>query len=222
MDPRRVALPVVRANRLYSNIFTKAPGSTVFALPKDGSPPPSSARIYLQHWSKNKWEISPRFRHDYPLNCNLKLHGDTWRVDGWRCNGWYPPIPLAVNSISPTKRSYASVYPSLPSRVLVIFGNQTCSLLCDLVTTRTNRSFEVKIGLSTVMTPALTPLKVLYSAGSQKVELSKLDSFEWTIPAVHSTLACGGRIVHGMANYRPLASVFGVVQGFVSVELSMT
>jgi len=222
LDRRRVALPVVRANRLYSNIFTKAPGSTVFVLPKDYSRPLSSSRIYLQHWSKNEWEISPKSYHDYPLSCNLELRGDSWEVDGWRCNGWYPPLPLAVNSIHGTKRSYAPVYSSLPPRILVIFGNQTCSLLCELVTTRTKQSFEVKIGLSIVMTPALTPLKVLYSAGSQKVELSNLESFEWTTPAVHSTLACGGRIVHGMANYRPKARYSAVIQGFVSVELSMT
>jgi hypothetical protein len=224
VDRRRVALPVVRANRLYSNIFTKAPGSTVFVLPKDYSPPPSSARIYLQHWSNKEWKISSTSIHDYPLSCNLELRGDSWRVDGWRCNGWYPPIPLAVNSINPTKRSYASVYSSLPPRILVIFGNQTSSLLCDLVTTRNKQSFEVKIGLSIVMTPALTPLKVLYSAGSQNVQLSKLDRFKWSNPAVHSTLACGGRVVHGMAKYRPKAgySAFDLNQGLVNVELSMT
>jgi hypothetical protein len=222
VDRRRVALPVVRANRLYSNIFTKAPGSTVFVLPKDYSRPLSSSRIYLQHWSKDEWEISPKSYHDYPLSCNLELRGDSWEVDGWRCNGWYPPLPLAVNSIHPTKRSYAPVYLLLPPRILVIFGNQTCSLLCELVTTRNKQSFEVKIGLSIVMTPALTPLKVLYSADSQKVELSNLESFDWTTPAVQSTLACGGRIVHGMVNYRRAAVFSNALQGFVGVELSMT
>jgi hypothetical protein len=216
-DHRRVALPVVRANRLYSNIFTKAPGCTLFVLPKDYSPPPSNARIYLQHGDKKRWEISSELGRDHPLNYNLQLRGDAWRVDGWHLNGWYPPIPFDIDYF-PQQFHVSSITSLLPSRVLFTFGNRICSLLCYLVTTKTEQSFDLKLVLSIIMTPALTPLDVLYCVDSRRVEFSQLERFEWIIPA-KDDLSCGARKVRAMINHLPGPHGYN---SFVGVELSMT
>jgi hypothetical protein len=193
-DYRRVALPLVRANRSYSNIFTKAPGSTLFVLPKEYSQPSSIERIYIQHSAMGNWEISSRLDSDHEILLSLSLIGDAWPEEGWHCHGWYPPVPLVVNV---ALRSYKSPWVALPPQFLVIFGNQTCSILCFLVTTKTENSFEVRVRLTTVMTPTLTPLDVLYSHTTQKVELSQLERLKWTILDGNSALSVGQRKVHG-------------------------
>jgi hypothetical protein len=216
-DRWRVALPLVRANRLYSNIFKKAPGSTPFTLPEDYSAPSSIERIYIQHLAMENWEISPRLDSDHMINWSLNLGGDTWRVEGWNCHGWYPPVPLVVNTAA---QCYNSVSNSLPPQFLAIFGNQTCSILYFLVTTKTEGSFEVKVGLTIVMAPALTPLDVLYSATTQKVEISQLERFKWTILDGESTLSVGQRTVRGVVNLENKGGFF--LAAILNVELRLT
>jgi hypothetical protein len=215
-DGRRVALPLVHANQLYSNIFTKAPGSTLFILPKEYSPPPSHERIYIQHWAAEDWGTAPSLESDHPLGLSLHLIGDTWSKERWHCHGWYPPIPLNVDTFLAYYDLFSEPH---PPHFLVIFGNQTCSILCFFVTTKTEYSFEVQVRLTTVMTPALTPLDVLYSQTTQKVEISHLERFKWTILDGESTLSVGQRTVHGVVEIVPGG------QGYdprVDIELRLT
>jgi hypothetical protein len=175
---RRAPLPLVRANRFYSNIFTKAPGCTLFILPKEYTPPPSSERIYIQYWAKEAWEIASSLDSDHSLFLTLHLVGNAWRDEGWNCHGWFPSIPLAINSAIHRYRSVSRVF---PPQFLATFSNQTWSILCFLVSTVTEQGFELKVKLTAFETPALTPFDVLYSAISRRVEFPRLEEFRWTV-----------------------------------------
>lgn len=91
-------------------------------------------------------------------------------------------------------------------------------ILCFLVITKTRLSFEPKDGLTAVMAPSLTPLDVLCSATSQRVETSQLQQYEWVMLDEGCTLPIGHRAVHGIVDYKRDAGSYPNL----SVKLSIT